>query len=881
MSIDPRLLHGGLDADVDIDSPVAENDLNLHTESAPEPGPSKLTLKIPSLKALREAKKSGSRSGIGSPINSSKAPRPQKLKPLKEVLMGLITKIKKKDDYAFFLAPVDVAAVPGYTDVVKQPMDFGTMTTKVARGRYRLLEDFAADFRLVLANAKAFNPPGSIYYTEAERIESWGTEAIDKASAQVIQSDANWSIDIDGSDHAMTDEDDETLQSPAVGARDRLRSVSVSGDATASHGLKRRAAVAAAEALATEEKEKEARGRGHHDKEKKGANGALSESLEEGGHLPGFEYGVGHFPAGSDWAETMLALKIKGKRYRTKKERLARERDGPPIAPDGSIDYAELEDPFTYLSALLPAPFTAPVLSPLYPPSTDEGVHTLPPPVTAPPLSAAEIPTPTASTTKSRHKHWTLTRTGPSRKRDIADETVAVPQPEPQDQPRPLQATDFGAYAHGPLARELLRVRPMSEGQLLDHLGVTLRPSGIKPEKELDKGDVQTGGGEEAGEQAYFTRDRARAAEAYLDEVLYGGPTGLAYLQSIARFVTPPTPASSAVAASTAQSTKDVQLDDKTTVKKDADRMDIDSSSEPSSSILPLGTTLAAYTEAQSADRITGGAHRLLMLLAHHLASGPHPRPICPAPEPRLERPIFPFSQQTTPTLLGKFAHASANVLPTLWSAFRELDNSAPLDLAGLIKDAKELFLAEEVWAGRTAGTNGDTAIAGGDAEALFRAMKHVGALLGKVAERQAAGDLPAAKSAPVAGVKVATEDTKAEVEVVKKEDGDGDVVMRGEEEEEGSDAERGRALSATATASGQASSSVSVSAKAPDSSAANVDTTSQPVTDDEDALLREARLNLIALAKRAPLDRIGPMPPHLVALVPAHLRSGIPTKRP
>ena len=95
MSIDPRLLHGGPDADVDIDSPVVEDDSTTHMEPAPEPGPSKLTLKIPSLKALREAKKSGSRLGFGSPINSNKAPRPQKLKPLKEVLMGLITKIKK------------------------------------------------------------------------------------------------------------------------------------------------------------------------------------------------------------------------------------------------------------------------------------------------------------------------------------------------------------------------------------------------------------------------------------------------------------------------------------------------------------------------------------------------------------------------------------------------------------------------------------------------------------------------------------------------------------------------------------------------------------------------------------------------------------------
>ncbi|EDR02465.1 uncharacterized protein LACBIDRAFT_149883, partial [Laccaria bicolor S238N-H82] len=70
-----------------------------------------------------------------------------------------------------FLKPVDVANVPGYADLVKHPMDFGTMTDKVNRAKYRSLEDFASDLRLVTTNAKIFNPPGTIYHTEAERIE--------------------------------------------------------------------------------------------------------------------------------------------------------------------------------------------------------------------------------------------------------------------------------------------------------------------------------------------------------------------------------------------------------------------------------------------------------------------------------------------------------------------------------------------------------------------------------------------------------------------------------------------------------------------------------------------------------------------------------------
>ena len=51
--------------------------------------------------------------------------------------------LNRKDDYAFFLTPVNAANVQGYSDIIKFPMDFGTMTDKVNRGKYRSLDDFA------------------------------------------------------------------------------------------------------------------------------------------------------------------------------------------------------------------------------------------------------------------------------------------------------------------------------------------------------------------------------------------------------------------------------------------------------------------------------------------------------------------------------------------------------------------------------------------------------------------------------------------------------------------------------------------------------------------------------------------------------------------
>lgn len=48
----------------------------------------------------------------------------------------------RKDDYAFFIHPVDPAQVPGYADAISNPMDLGTMTVKVTKGKYRSLEEF-------------------------------------------------------------------------------------------------------------------------------------------------------------------------------------------------------------------------------------------------------------------------------------------------------------------------------------------------------------------------------------------------------------------------------------------------------------------------------------------------------------------------------------------------------------------------------------------------------------------------------------------------------------------------------------------------------------------------------------------------------------------
>lgn len=74
-----------------------------------------------------------------------------------------------------FGSPVDVGQFPQYPSIVKEPMDFGTMRTKVAEDQYADLQDFLADAQLVLDNARRFNPPGSDVHVMANclQVGSW------------------------------------------------------------------------------------------------------------------------------------------------------------------------------------------------------------------------------------------------------------------------------------------------------------------------------------------------------------------------------------------------------------------------------------------------------------------------------------------------------------------------------------------------------------------------------------------------------------------------------------------------------------------------------------------------------------------------------------
>ena len=123
----------------------------------------------------------------------------------------------------------------------------------------------------------------------------WGIDHISKSASTVIQYETDWNIEIEKDDEGHTvnidDDDDYYADTPmdVDGPMDRSPSVtSQVQPGTSRRGL-----------------------RGPYKKSTTNSN-KLSESIDVDGRLPGSKDGLGVFPPGSTWAETMLALKLKG-----------------------------------------------------------------------------------------------------------------------------------------------------------------------------------------------------------------------------------------------------------------------------------------------------------------------------------------------------------------------------------------------------------------------------------------------------------------------------------------------------------------------------------------------------------------------------------------
>lgn len=87
----------------------------------------------------------------------------------------LLNRLMQHQHAWVFNTPVDVVKlnIPDYHNVIKHPMDLGTVKAKLVSGQYLNPVSFAADVRLTFTNAMTYNPKGNDVHFMAETLSKY------------------------------------------------------------------------------------------------------------------------------------------------------------------------------------------------------------------------------------------------------------------------------------------------------------------------------------------------------------------------------------------------------------------------------------------------------------------------------------------------------------------------------------------------------------------------------------------------------------------------------------------------------------------------------------------------------------------------------------
>ncbi|KAH6596046.1 hypothetical protein BASA61_003589 [Batrachochytrium salamandrivorans] len=104
----------------------------------------------------------------------SSRPAPRERSPLYIFMMKMVVELKEDDNSWPFLEPV--AGVPDYYDIIKEPMDLGTLERNVEADKYNRSEQFFRDVLLIFSNCRTYNEDSSPYARCAVRVDKWFRE---------------------------------------------------------------------------------------------------------------------------------------------------------------------------------------------------------------------------------------------------------------------------------------------------------------------------------------------------------------------------------------------------------------------------------------------------------------------------------------------------------------------------------------------------------------------------------------------------------------------------------------------------------------------------------------------------------------------------------
>lgn len=115
------------------------------------------------------------------------SPEPEELTKDKlfSIMSDTLKRLIEKDDESIFAEPVTEEDAPGYSEMIKVPMDLSLIERKFNSSEYSSLEDLEKDFSLMIDNCKKYNTVGTKYYNYAVKMKRDGNKAFFTARKKI------------------------------------------------------------------------------------------------------------------------------------------------------------------------------------------------------------------------------------------------------------------------------------------------------------------------------------------------------------------------------------------------------------------------------------------------------------------------------------------------------------------------------------------------------------------------------------------------------------------------------------------------------------------------------------------------------------------------
>lgn len=143
------------------------------------------------------------------PVRACRTQHENESTPRQQLLEHFLRQLQRKDPHGFFAFPVTDAIAPGYSMIIKHPMDFSTMKDKIHNNEYNTVTEFKADFKLMCDNAMVYNRPETVYYKAAKKLLHTGFKMMSKDRLLVLKRSMSFMQEMDFSQQAaiLGDED--------------------------------------------------------------------------------------------------------------------------------------------------------------------------------------------------------------------------------------------------------------------------------------------------------------------------------------------------------------------------------------------------------------------------------------------------------------------------------------------------------------------------------------------------------------------------------------------------------------------------------------------------------------------------------------------------